>query len=311
MAVLVAYVSPLTAVQLPSDRRPPEAKVHGVAKERQGEARAIERAIADFHGLNESEKDELVMMRPDQSKTDARSWLLFKEAMKDKERVRRMEAQAEADAKIAYRRLPGEEKVALTQQKLDVHTTDRRTWYLWKRARADKERVRAMEKKAPHHAANATAHGALAGKSGQGSVCVDVTVHSRNKYQDCYQTMQWIRIEGFYRSYSQDYTEFGLSKDSPLSDFQQYLYTLGKHSCPKPCSTVDLGLNTSDPKAMYSAYVALHASEQDVDRGWNDLNELEDKATDVFGDMLKVMDESAALAKSFDSSHEAAPPTVA
>eukprot|EP00401_Gymnodinium_catenatum_P049543 CAMPEP_0117589904 /NCGR_PEP_ID=MMETSP0784-20121206/70672_1 /TAXON_ID=39447 /ORGANISM="" /LENGTH=63 /DNA_ID=CAMNT_0005391439 /DNA_START=100 /DNA_END=288 /DNA_ORIENTATION=- len=56
MAVLLAYVSPLTAIQVASDRRPPEAKVHGVAKEREGEARAIERAIADFHGLNESEK---------------------------------------------------------------------------------------------------------------------------------------------------------------------------------------------------------------------------------------------------------------
>eukprot|EP00401_Gymnodinium_catenatum_P020557 CAMPEP_0117530632 /NCGR_PEP_ID=MMETSP0784-20121206/38442_1 /TAXON_ID=39447 /ORGANISM="" /LENGTH=87 /DNA_ID=CAMNT_0005326979 /DNA_START=17 /DNA_END=276 /DNA_ORIENTATION=+ len=80
MVVLVAYGSSLMAVQLPSDRRPPEAKVHGVAKVRQGEARAIERATADFHGLNESERDELVMMRPDPSKTDARSWLLFKEA---------------------------------------------------------------------------------------------------------------------------------------------------------------------------------------------------------------------------------------
>mmetsp|Transcript_105919 Transcript_105919/g.297826 ORF Transcript_105919/g.297826 Transcript_105919/m.297826 type:complete len:347 (-) Transcript_105919:133-1173(-) len=109
---------------------------------------AMESARASFEALPEIEKDELVLERLREDRTDRRHWWVYTQALRDTERAERMESVARADAKAAYDSLPQKAKEQLAASRLDEASTNRRQYWMYQQALKDETLPRnGMEEK--------------------------------------------------------------------------------------------------------------------------------------------------------------------
>eukprot|EP00401_Gymnodinium_catenatum_P063914 CAMPEP_0117480962 /NCGR_PEP_ID=MMETSP0784-20121206/12659_1 /TAXON_ID=39447 /ORGANISM="" /LENGTH=642 /DNA_ID=CAMNT_0005275413 /DNA_START=32 /DNA_END=1960 /DNA_ORIENTATION=+ len=188
-----------------------------------------------------------------------------------------------------YQTLNATEKEELASLTLDKSKVDERTWYLYKEA--VKETRRDDVKKKMRERGDT-----MGDDEPQTTKCADVTSHHKEKYEACYQKMQWIRLVGFDKPYAREYMDLGLSRNSPLSAFQKYLHMMGQMDCPEPCGTVKLGLDVNDPAATHEAYKALQAAREDAEKGWSIFNRAEEDANTAFGEMLETLSATSAEA---------------